>query len=331
MIRYGTVGTGFITESFIRGADKSGAMELTALYSRDREKGLRFLQAMELDVPIFTSLEEMASSSLIDAAYIASPNAMHAPQATVFLKNGKHVLVEKAAASNKNELQEVLDLAEEKNLVFMEAMKSLTMPAYRLLKELLPEIGKIRKYIGNYCQYSSRYDRHKAGEYVNTFQKDFSNGSLLDIGIYPLYVALDLFGKPLRIAAQATLLTNGGIDGSGSVLLSYEEMEAVILHSKISHSYLPSEIQGESGTILIDRIGSPTELTLIKRNGEKEVFRPETSVEDMAYEAQEFAAAIHSGTSFSKINTRALALSVHEVMDEVRKQIGLVYPRDLES
>lgn len=99
----------------------------------------------------------------------------------------------------------------------MEAMKSLTMPAYVLLKELLPEIGQVRKYIGNYCQYSSRYDRHKAGEFVNTFQKEFSNGSLLDIGIYPLYIAVDLFGKPEKISAQATILPEGGVDGSGSI------------------------------------------------------------------------------------------------------------------
>lgn len=329
MIRFGTVGTGFITEAFIRGAHKSGAMELTALYSRDKEKGEHFLNSMGLKIPVFSSLEEMAASPLIDAAYIASPNAMHSPQAKVFLKYGKHVLVEKAAASNKKELQEVLDLAEEKNLVFMEAMKSLTMPAYVLLKKLLPEIGQIRKYIGNYCQYSSRYDRHKAGEFVNTFQKEFSNGSLLDIGIYPLYVAVDLFGRPEKISAQATILQHGGVDGSGSILLSYEDKEAVILYSKISHSYLPSEIQGELGSILIDRIGSPTELTLIKRTGEKEVFRPETYEEDMAYEALEFSETIKSGSPFSKVNTKNLALSVHEVMDEARRQIGLVYPRDL--
>lgn len=330
MIRFGTIGTGFITEAFIKGAHKSGVMRLTALHSREEEKGKKLLQSMGLDVPVFTSIEEMAASDLIDAAYIASPNALHCPQAKIFLQHGKHVLVEKSAASNKNELQEALDLAEEKKLVFMEAMKSLTMPAYRLLKELLPEIGPIRKYIGNYCQYSSRYDRHKAGEYVNTFQKEFSNGSLLDIGIYPLYIAVDLFGKPEKIAAQATLLQNGGVDGSGSILLSYKNLEAVILYSKISHSYMPSEIQGEAGSILIDRIGSPTELTLIRRNGEKEIFRPETYPEDMAYEALEFVETIKSGRSFSMVNSKSLALSVHEIMDEARRQIGLVYPKDIE-
>lgn len=329
MIRFGTVGTGFITEAFIKGAHKSGVMELSALYSRDEEKARKFLDSIGLKVPVFTSLEEMASSPLIDAAYIASPNAMHSPQAKIFLLHGKHVLVEKAAASNKKELQEVLDLAEKNHLVFMEAMKSLTMPAYVLLKELLPEIGQVRKYIGNYCQYSSRYDRHKAGEFVNTFQKEFSNGSLLDIGIYPLYIAVDLFGRPEKICAQATLLPYGGVDGSGSILLSYKDMEAVILHSKISHSYLPSEIQGEKGSILIDRIGSPTELTLIRRSGEKEVFRPETCEEDMTYEALEFSETIRRGASFSQVNSKTLALTVHEIMDEARNQIGLVYPRDL--
>lgn len=330
MIRFGTVGTGFITEAFIRGAHKSGCMELAALYSRDLEKGEAFLASLGLSVPVFTSLEAMAESSLIEAAYIASPNAMHCPQAKIFLSHGKHVLVEKAAASNSRELKETLALAKEKGLVFMEAMKSLTMPAYGLLKELLPEISPIRKYIGNYCQYSSRYDRHKAGEFVNTFQKEFSNGALMDIGIYPLYVALDLFGRPDKVAAQATILPQGGVDGSGSALLSYATMEAVVIYSKISHSHVPSEIQGELGSILIDRIGSPTELTLIRRNGETQVYRPDTWEEDMAYEAAEFVRTISSGGTFSPLYSEALTVSVHEVLDEVRQQIGLVFPKDLE-
>ncbi len=330
MIRYATIGTGFITDAFIKGATKSGKMKLTAIYSRTEEKGKKLTEKHGDNLPIFTDLEELAKSSLIDAIYIASPNAMHAPQATLFLQHGKHVLVEKAAASNAKELMEAMNLAEEKGLVFMEAMKSLTMPAYLVLKENLSRIGKVRKFVGIYCQYSSRYDRHKSGEQVNTFQKKFSNGSLLDIGIYCLYPLVDLFGMPNHIKAQATLLEKGGVDGSGSILLQYKDMEAVVLYSKISDSHLPSEIQGEKGSILIDRIGNPREITLIMRDGTKEVLAPLTYDEDMAYEALEFVKTIEEKQSFSRINHKELAESVHKIMDEARKQIGLTYPADIE-
>ena len=328
MIRYATIGTGFITDSFIKGAEKSGKMKLTAVYSRTQEKGKTLAANYGEDILLFTDLEELAKSSLIDAIYIASPNSMHAPQAKLFLSHGKHVLVEKAAASNARELIETMNLAEEKGLVFMEAMKSLTMPAYLALKENIGRIGKIRKYIGIYCQYSSRYDRHKAGEPVNTFQRKYSNGSLMDIGIYCLYPLVDLFGQPEKIKAQATLLEEGGVDGSGSILFQYKDMEAVILYSKISDSHLPSEIQGEQGTILIDRIGSPREITLILRDGSKEVLSPMTHEEDMVYEALEFVKTIEEKRSFSKINHRDLAESVHTIMDEARRQVGLSFPGD---
>ena len=328
MIRYATIGTGFITDSFIKGAEKSSKMKLTAVYSRTQEKGKTLAANYGEDILLFTDLEELAKSSLIDAIYIASPNSMHAPQAKLFLSHGKHVLVEKAAASNARELIETMNLAEEKGLVFMEAMKSLTMPAYLALKENIGRIGKIRKYIGIYCQYSSRYDRHKAGEPVNTFQRKYSNGSLMDIGIYCLYPLVDLFGQPEKIKAQATLLEEGGVDGSGSILFQYKDMEAVILYSKISDSHLPSEIQGEQGTILIDRIGSPREITLILRDGSKEVLSPMTHEEDMVYEALEFVKTIEEKRSFSKINHRDLAESVHTIMDEARRQVGLSFPGD---
>lgn len=328
MIRFATVGTGFITDSFIKGALKTGMMKLTAVYSRSPEKGKELSSKYGEDIPCFTDMEELAGSDLIDAVYIASPNAMHAPQARFFLEHGKHVLVEKSAASNRRELNEVISLADAKGLVFMEAMKSLTMPAYIAIKENLHRIGKIRKYTGIYCQYSSRYDRHKSGEYVNTFRKEFSNGSLMDIGIYCIYPLIDLFGEPERTEAIGTILEDGGVDGSGSALMKYEDMEAVIIHSKISDSNLPSEIQGEKGSILIDRIGSPGIITLMLRDGTKEVLSPFTHPEDMFYEAVEFCETIKSGRSFSLINHEQLALSVHKVMDDIRSQIGLVFPSD---
>jgi len=329
MIRFGIIGTGFITDHFILSAEKTSQFKLSAIYSRSIEKAMSYGEKYGDDIKYFDDLEAMALSDDLDAIYIASPNALHAPQSKLFLKHGKHVLVEKAAVSNSRELEEVITLAKEKNLVYMEAMKSLTMPAFLALREALPRIGKVRKYIGNYCQYSSRYDRHKNGEFVNTFHKEFSNGSLLDIGIYCIYPLVALFGSPLSIKATAIILENGGIDGCGSVLMAYDDMEALITHSKISNSYIPSEIQGELGSFLIDKIGNPTELTLILRDGTREVIRPNTIPEDMVYEIEEFIGLINDQKVESEVNNFDLAISVHKIMDEVRQQIGLVYPSDL--
>lgn len=332
MIRFGTIGTGAITQRFIGGAIETGELKLTAIYSRDLEKAsnLRehFQETILNDVAYFTDIEALAMSDEIDAIYIASPNSYHIKQALLFLSHGKHVLVEKPAASNLKEFEMAAALAKEKNLVFFEGMKSLTMPAYLALKENLHRIGQVRKFIGNYCQYSSRYDRHKNGEWVNTFQNEFSNGALMDIGVYCVYPLLDLFGYPSEIKALGTILENGGVDGSGSMLLQYPNLEATLTYSKISDSFIGSEIQGEKGSLLIDKIGSPLKITLILRDGTTEVIEPKTSLNDFYYEAKEFVKTIKSGKSFSTIHTEELVHQVHDVMTKARKQIHLVFPAD---
>ncbi len=332
MIRFGTIGTGFITKHFIGGALETKELTLAAIYSRNlenaQELGDLFKDSIENDISYFSDLETMAKSDKIDAVYIASPNSLHIEQAKLFLSHGKHVLVEKPAASNLTELKEATALAKEKGLVFMEGMKSLTMPAYLALKENLPRIGQVRKFIGNYCQYSSRYDRHKNGEWVNTFQSKFSNGALMDIGVYCIYPVVELFGAPEEVKAVGTLLENGGVDGSGSMLLKYAQLEASLTYSKISDSFIGSEIQGELGSIMIDRIGSPLELTLILRDGTKEVITPKTKDNDFYYEAVEFAKTIKEGKSFSPIYREELSHQVHDIMTKARQQIHLVFPAD---
>jgi predicted dehydrogenase len=329
MVRFGIIGTSMITELFIYGAQKVSGFKLSAIYSRDIDKAKAFGSKFGDDILYFNDLEEFSLSSEFDAVYIASPNSLHSPQSMLMLTHGKHVLCEKPAVSNSRELEEVIGLARSTNLLYMEAMKSLTMPAYLKLQELLPRIGKVRKYIGNYCQYSSRYDRHKNGEYVNTFRKEFSNGSLLDIGIYCLYPAVHLFGKPLGISANGVILEDGGVDGTGSILMKYADMEAVITHSKISNSKMPSEIQGELGNILIDKIGSPEKITLVLRDGTVEDHIPDQVNHNMMYEAKEFISLVEEGTYESGINSYSLALDVHKILDEARRQIGLTYPADI--
>ncbi len=332
MIRFGTIGTGFITKNFISGALDTNELTLAAVYSRSlesaKELGQLFEESLEKDIIYFTDLETMAKSDEIDAVYIASPNSLHMEQAKLFFSHGKHVLVEKPAASNLKELKEATALAKEKGLVFMEGMKSLSMPAYLALKENLPRIGEVRKFLGNYCQYSSRYDRHKRGEWVNTFQNKFSNGALMDIGIYCLYPLIDLFGMPEEIKAVANILENGGVDGSGSMILKYAQLEASLTYSKISNSYMNSEIQGELGSILIDRIGNPMEITVILRDGTKEVITPNVEENDFFYEAMEFAKTIREGKSFSPIYREELSHQVHDVMTTARQQIHLKFPAD---
>ena len=327
MINIALIGTNMITERLIDGLLLVEGIKITAVYSRTLEKAKEFADKHNIE-NTFTDLEEMAKSDKVDAVYIASPNSMHGEQAKIFIKNKKHVLCEKAFASNAKEGKEVIDLARENNVVVMEAMKTTLLPNFLILKDNLHKIGKVRKYVGTYCQYSSRYDKYKAGEVLNAFKRELSNGALMDIGVYCIAPMVNLFGKPNKIRAEGVLLETG-VDGEGSAVFSFDSMDASINYSKIADSHLPSEIQGEEGSILIDKITTYNSVKIIYRDGRVEEIAEPQEQFDMCYEVEEFVKVINSGEKESKINSLYNTLAVLEIMDEIRKQVGVVYPADL--
>jgi predicted dehydrogenase len=300
---------------------------LTAVYSRSEEKAKEFAGKYNNDIEIFTDLKAMAQSDLLDAVYIASPNSLHAEQSILCLEHGKHVLCEKPMASNTKELTAMVEVAKKNGVVLMEALKSTLMPNFRVIRDNLYKLGEVRRFFASYCQYSSRYDAFKQGKVLNAFNPEFSNGALMDIGVYCIYPLVTLFGKPDEIKASGMLLSSG-VDGEGSLLLKYKEMDAVIMYSKITDSYLPAEIQGENGTMVIDKINGPYQVKIYYRDGTIEDLTQSQTQESMYYEAVEFADLIKSGRAESDINSLSNSLTVAEIMEETRKQIGLVFPAD---
>ncbi|MWV47017.1 oxidoreductase [Paenibacillus sp. HJL G12] len=326
LIRFGTIGTNWITERFLHAAEENDDFVLTAVYSRAEEKGREF--AAQFGGPkVFTDLAAMVSSDEIDAVYIASPNSFHAEQAILCMNHGKHVLCEKPLASNSEEVRLMIAAAEANNVVLMEAMKSTLMPNFRIMKENLYKIGQVRRYFAGYCQYSSRYDAFKQGTVLNAFNPEYSNGALMDLGIYCIYPMVSLFGKPETVKAVGVMLSSG-VDGEGSLVMRYPDMDAVVMYSKISDSFLPAEIQGENGTMVIDRINQPYDVKIQYRDGSVENLTQQQIHESMYYELEEFIRMIGRGKRCSKINTHETSLAVAEVMEDARRQIGLKYASD---
>ncbi|MBP2000753.1 putative dehydrogenase [Paenibacillus shirakamiensis] len=327
MIRFGIVGTNWITERFVQGAVETDQFILSAIYSRTEEKGKAFAAKYNSAPQVFTDLEAMVSGDLVDAVYIASPNSYHAEQAMLCMKHGKHVLCEKPMATNTRELDQMIQTAKAHDVVLMEALKSTLMPNFCVIRDNLYKLDRVRRYFASYGQYSSRYDAFKQGTVLNAFNPAFSNGSLMDLGIYCIYPLVALFGEPLTVQASGVMLPSG-VDGEGSVLMKYEEMEAVIMHSKISDSYLQAEIQGENGTMVIDKINQPYDVKIHYRDGTIENLTRPQMHESMYYEAKEFIQLIQSGQHESAINSLATSRSVSNIMEQARQQIGLRYNTD---
>ncbi len=325
-VRFGVIGTNFIVDKVLEGASFDSRFELAAIYSRTQEKADEF--ARKHNVPhTFTSLEAMAASPLINAVYIASPNSLHASQSILFMQHGKHVLCEKPFASNAKEVKTIIAAARENNVTLMEAMKPSLTPNFKALKNHIEEIGTIRRYFSCYCQYSSRYDKLKEGIVMNAFDPALSNGAVMDLGVYTIFPMVVLFGRPLKISATGLKLSTGA-DGQGAVNFEYEGMNATVLYSKIADSALPTEIQGEDGTITADRINIINKVSLKNRNGEEKIISSPDVIHEYYYEVAEFINLIQEGKCESQINSHENSLITIEIVDEIRKQLGVKYPAD---
>ena len=284
-IRVATIGSSKIAESFLKGARHDGRFCHAAVYSRTLERGREFAAKHGVE-RVYTSLDEMAAATDIDAVYIASPNIFHAPQAIKMMDGGKSVLVEKPAATSPGEFEAMTAAARRNGVSLMEAMRPTLVPNFQAVREALPRIGKLRRYTATYCQYSSRYEEFKRGTVASNLSREMRGGALLDLGVYCIAPMVHLFGAPWEgaftrekleacVQKQETIIYPGGddlhqkgIDGQGSMLIKYPDgMEAMLSWSKIGDSSLAAEIQGEDGCIVIDRINLMTGPRLVMRVG----------------------------------------------------------------
>ena len=334
-IRFGVIGTNNISDWVIAGGRQDERFELVAVCSRTQERADEF--AAKHNIPhTFTSLEEMASSPLIDAVYIATPNYVHAEQSILCMNHGKHVLCEKPFASNAREVKQMIEAAQRNHVTLMEAMISTLNPNFIIAKEKLKDLGTIRRYFASYCQYSSRYDKFKEGIILNAFKPELSNGAVMDIGIYTIYPMVALFGKPQKIEAQGIVLHTGA-DGQGAVNFQYDGMNATVLYSKIANSALPTEIEGEAGNLLLDKIHITKQVDFIPRQVTAQGKEQENHCQSIGvpldkseyyYEMAEFMNLIEEGKQESTLNSWENSLTTLEIIDEIRRQLGVHYPAD---
>lgn len=326
MINLAVIGTNWISEKFVEAARQSNQFTLTAVYSRQVESARSFAKEHQTpDCNFYNSLEELGADKSIDAVYIASPNSLHCEQAIFMMERGKHVICEKPIASNISEANQMYDAAEKYNVILFEAFKTEFLPNFEELKMSLSTIGKLRSVHLSYCQYSSRYQKYLNGENPNTFNPNFSNGSIMDIGYYNVAAAVSLFGRPDTIQASAKLL-DSGVDAHGTVILEYPNFIVSIQHSKVSDGNIASELQGEDGVILIKQLSECTGFTIHKTDENLQTVHVGQEENSMIYEAIAFAEQIRDGSMNYAYVQRSL--EVAEVITEIRKQTGVVFPAD---
>lgn len=371
--RFGIVGTGRISDWVLKGAVMEPRFEAAAVCSRSRESGKAFAEAHGI-AKVYTDIDEMASDPEIDAIYIGTPNSTHHDLAILCMNHGKHVLCEKPMAANAKEVKEMIDVARANGVMLMEAMISTLCPNFVAARAHLAEMGDVRHYFASFCQYSSKYDLVKriiAGEddspVPSSFNPDCCGGALMDIGIYPIYPMVSLFGRPKGIKASVTTCevpvassrfdklrdrereadsepveasSREGwkrVDLQGSVVFEYEGMDATAIYSKIADSLLRSEISCDGGIISLDQIHICRHAKMTKRGAPTsgrasgpdavDISVP-VDADEYLCEFREFIDVLESGRIESSVNSLETSLATAEILDEIRRQAGVVFPGD---
>lgn len=338
MLIIGTVGTSVITETFIEATQLLPELyEVRCIYSRTLSKGQQLAEKYQIP-QVVDDFNRLIFNPEIDVVYIASPNGLHYEQAIRAIKAGKHLIVEKPMFSSLEEWKEAHRLADEMGVMIVEAVLHVHNQNYKRLKQLLqkkledkqqPFLG-VNLVIG---QYSSKYPSYVSAithqeEVPNVFNLAYAAGTLMDIGVYPIYVALDLFGVPQQVKYSAIKGPNG-VDLMGTAVLNYATFQVSIFMSKAVHSVQPNEIYIDHETLLIENITRITSVTLIDNKGQSAKvidYRPKNPmVDELKDFADIFQSKDHELQQAKYKYWRELSYHVAELMATLRESAGLVF------
>lgn len=347
-VRFATIGTSAICERFLDAVAATEGCRYIACHSRDRARAERF-GAAHGATRFFDDLGELARCDEVDAVYVASPNALHAPQALPLARAGRHLLVEKAFASNEAEARPVFEAAREAGVVCLEAMRNLHTPGFANVERLVGELGEVTQATFRFGKITSRIRRLEAGERVSQFDPELSEGALMDMGVYVVEPAVALFGRPRRVLASAVTrevpwdAPEGfrTTDLSGAVVLDYGDKLVDLNYSKVADDLLASQVAGRRGSLVWTEPGAPADVTLhlwsdrpmIYGNvdaGENQVVEADVPENDMRCELELFLAAVRGEEdALRRVATcERVTLDSLAVMDEVRRQVGVRFPAD---
>ncbi|WP_336630347.1 MULTISPECIES: Gfo/Idh/MocA family protein [unclassified Microbacterium] len=306
MIRLATIGSSAITERFADAVARTEGIRIDAVFSRDAERARAFADRLGV-AGASDDLDALLRSGTIDAVYVGSPNGAHAAQARAAIEAGVHVFLEKPATPTSAEFADLVAAGRENGVVVFEGMRNVYDPGMALVASLLPEVGRVRLVSFGQSQYSARYDLVLRGETPNIFDPALAGGALFDLGVYPLSAIVHLFGAPESVVGSTVTIATGA-DGAGAAVLSYPELVAQVSFSKIGFSARPNEIQGERGTIEIDEITAPREVSVTLRDGSRTVHAVDGDENNMVYEVARFATLVRGEADPSPDQERSLAV-----------------------
>ncbi len=317
------LGCGKIARKFSNDLKLLPNARLYATASRDFAKAQSFADEFGFE-KAYGSYEEMLSDLNVDAVYVATPHSFHHEHTLLCLKHKKAVLCEKAFAINKNEAEEMVACANENNTFLMEAFWTMFQPSFVKAMEIIRsgELGKLKTVRSDFA-FNAEYNTDK-----RLYNVALGGGSLLDIGIYPVFAALTSLGKPEIIKTFADFSPTGA-EESISMIFKYKGGEMASLNSSFAaHSPTQTEYWFENGYMILNpRWYTPTNITVWRAGGNEEILH---SGHDQGwgyqYEAAHVMECLDAGKIQSDRMSWQLSLDLMETLDRVRIDAGIFFP-----
>ena len=325
MLHIAILGAGHIAVQMadtINRMNQSGnhAVSLYAVAARDLERAQKFANTHGVQ-RAYGSYEEMLQDEQIQLVYVATPHSHHHQHVMMCLEHGKHVLCEKAFAANAKQAREMLQCARDKGLLLTEAIWTRYQPMREIISQVITSgvIGQPRMLTANLGYEISGKER--------IVEPTLAGGALLDVGIYPLNFAEMVFGAPDQVHAVATL-SDKGVDLQDSITLTWNDGKMAVLNAGANCvSDRMGVIYGTSGYAIVENINNPQSISvydakyqLVKR------YPCPAQLTGYEYEVMETAACIEAGDLECPSMPHQDTIHMMELMDEIRRQLGVRYP-----
>jgi predicted dehydrogenase len=320
IIRWGIMGPGKIAHKFARDLREVPHAELYAVASRDPGRAEAFASEYHA-AKAYGSYKALAEDPGVDAVYIATPHVLHRECSLLCLNHKKAVLCEKPLAMNAAQVEEMITAAKAQNVLFMEAMWTAFLPHFQAAMQKVRD-GVLGEIISIEADFGFRASFDPAGR---LFNKQLGGGSLLDIGIYPLFLSLTALGRPVDLEARATFFETGADSSCHMTLLYAHPAKARLFSTLLQETPTAAVIKGSEATLKIHpRFHESTSFT-IEKEGKTETFTFTKRGEGFVHEIEHFCDLLREGKTESPVMTFDTSRQLIGLLDKVREKIGLFY------
>lgn len=326
-MKLGIIGAGSIIQDFLPRLKTIKELNIKTIQGtlRSKEKVEKLANDNNIEKVVF-DFEDLIKCD-IDTVYIATPNASHYEYCKKALENGLNVVVEKPWVTNYNQALELKELAIKNHRYIFEAISTVYLDSYEQIRNWINKIGDIKLVNMNYSQYSRRYDAFKKGEILPVFDPNQAGGALMDLNVYNISFVLGLFGEPVTYQYYANI--EKGIDTSGELIMKYPTFIANCTAAKDCAGSFNFYIQGDEGYISIKY--PPNVIGEIKLhlndNSEETVYEP-MAMDRIKKEFEWFIKYIDEDDYDGFLKRLDASILVSKIMNESRKQAGIVFPQD---